>query len=202
MDKMECRFLDAGAINCELRAMGEGGKEVITFNAIQYGVWSEVLGGFFREKIEPGAADHLIDSGEVYSVINHDNNLILGRQSNNRLKLERVGDNIVATVDPPDGLTYANDLKINVRERNILGASFRFTVDPEDEEWDTTKDIYERRIKKFSGLYEVGPVTNPAYRSNSTKIEKRDIDGGSYNHIQDTSRLNDELALTFIDTLI
>lgn len=201
MDKIESRFLDAGKINCEVREKDENGKELIRFDPIQYNVWSEVLGGFFREIIEPGAADHLLNSGEVYSVINHDNNLILGRQSNNRLKLERAGDKIIATVDPPDGLSYVNDLKINIREKNIIGASYRFTVNPEDETWDTSKDIYERRIKKFSGLFEVGPVTNPAYRGNGTRLEKRDVDQLNYDHQAETENLNDEVTCIFIDLL-
>lgn len=202
MAQFESRLL--GDTSIEVRAAGD--KEVIRFNAIQYDKWSETLGGFFRERIVPGAADHLLD-GDVYSVINHDNNQILGRTSNNRLSLKREGNNVVAEVAPPAELSYVKDLKVNIAERNIVGASFRFTVDPEGETWDTTKEIYERTITKFSGLYEVGPVTNPAYKGDSVTITKRDVDDKTTlpppadtegDATKETQELQDIVTQTFI----
>lgn len=203
MNKIESRFQDLP--NCEIRT-NEQGKEVITFDAIQYGKWSEVLGGWFRERIQQDAADHLLNSSDVYSVINHDNNMILGRQSNGRLTLKRDGNNIVAEVTPNDELSYVKDLKINIKDKNIQGASFRFTVAEDGEIWDRSKPIWERTITKFGGLYEVGPVTDPAYRSKSVKLEKRDFDSlteiekqedekRKQEIIQETENLNDELTL-------
>lgn len=187
----------------EVRA--DGDKEVIRFNAIQYDKWSEVLGGFFRERIEPGAFDHLLYR-DIYSVVNHDNNQILGRASNNRLTLKREGNNIVAEVHPPADLSYVKDLKVNIAERNIVGASFRFTVDKDGETWDTSKDIYERTITRASGLFEVGPVTNPAYKGDSVTITKRDVDDQTtpppteIDHSAETQELQDVVTQIFLTT--
>lgn len=160
----------------EVRA-NEDGTEVIVGRGIPYNQWSQTMGGWFREIIEPGAADHLLE-GDIYASVNHDDNQILGRRSNGLLKLTTSVAGVDYEVNPPEGLRYAEDLKINVKARNIVGSSFRFQVDTEnggEEEWDTSKEIYERRIKKFSALVEMGPVVNPAYRGRATKIAKRDF---------------------------
>jgi phage head maturation protease len=73
--------------------------------------------------------------------------------------------------------TYAKDLQDAIRTGDVTGSSFGFSI--EDEEWvwankrtdGGKKDL--RIIKKLKRLYDVSPVTYPAYQD--TSVAKRSM---------------------------
>lgn len=146
----------------ELR-VDDGDQRRLTGYAAKFGKWSEDLGGF-REKIAKGAfADVLRD--DVRCLKNHDPNLILGRTTSGTLKIEENSVGLRFTADLPD-TTTGRDTAEEVRRGDISGCSFSFRVLEDD--WKYLEDgSIERTILRFKSLYDVGPVTYPAYPDTS-----------------------------------
>jgi len=146
----------------ELR-VDDGDQRRLTGYAAKFGKWSEDLGGF-REKIAKGAfADVLRD--DVRCLKNHDPNLILGRTTSGTLKIEENSVGLRFTADLPD-TTTGRDTAEEVRRGDISGCSFSFRVLEDD--WKYLEDgSIERTILRFKALYDVGPVTYPAYPDTS-----------------------------------
>src|SRR5690606_41061588 len=61
--------------------------------------------------------------------------------------------------------SYGRDLIVNLQRRNVKGSSFTFIV-PQggDRWWEDENGVVHREIRELI-LYEIGPVTDPAYLS-------------------------------------
>lgn len=161
IDKGERRFYSA-----EVRASKES-RQVDGYAAL-FNSDSEVLYGSFIERIAPGAFDEVLKDDAV-ALFNHDPNLVLARN----------GKTMVLTQDDK-GLRYqfeapnttaGNDLIENLRNGNISQSSFGFTV--AGEEWTCSEDRSKpsvRTITKIKRLYDVSPVTYPAYPDTSVGL--------------------------------
>lgn len=154
----------------ELR-VDDGDQRRLTGYAAKFGKWSEDLGGF-REKIAKGAfADVLRD--DVRCLKNHDPNLILGRTTSGTLKIEENSVGLRFTADLPD-TTTGRDTAEEVRRGDISGCSFSFRVLEDD--WKYLEDgSIERTILRFKALYDVGPVTYPAYPDTSVAARSLEV---------------------------
>ncbi|MEN6334124.1 MAG: HK97 family phage prohead protease [Phycisphaerales bacterium] len=160
-DKPEIQGIESRVLTAEdmeLRVEGDKAPR-LTGYAAKFNRWSEDLGGF-REKIAPGAFSAVLKD-DVRCLKNHDANLILGRTSSGTLKLESNSVGLKYTVDVPD-TTTGRDTVEEVRRKDITGCSFSFSVLEDD--WRYLEDgSIERTIIKLRSLYDVGPVTYPAY---------------------------------------
>tara|TARA_R100001163_G_scaffold8617_2_gene8467 strand:+ start:3704 stop:4957 length:1254 start_codon:yes stop_codon:yes gene_type:complete len=148
--------------NIETRVeSNEEGKDVVVGHASVYNSRSNNLGGFY-EYIEKGAfTDELIAKSDVRALINHDPNLILARSTSGTLKLQADEKGLRYEFDMPD-TTYGKDLAISMKRGDISQSSFAFTVS--EDQWDTDEDGNNvRTITKIDQLYDVSPVTYPAY---------------------------------------
>lgn len=135
----------------------------ITGYAAKFGKWSEDLGGF-REKIRVGAFDDVLDD-DVRALKNHDPNLLLGRTKSGTLRLTANKTGLRFEIDPPD-TNVGRDTVEEIRRGDISGCSFGFII--ETDEWRYLQDdTVERTIIKFRKLFDVGPVTYPAYPDTS-----------------------------------
>lgn len=126
--------------------------------------------GWFEEVIDSRAFDGC-DMSDVVAVFNHDESKPLARTSNNSLELSVDDGGLKFRFDIPE-TSYGNDLLTNIRSGVISECSFAFSV--EDQDWDESGDITLRTIKKISRLYDVSPVTRPAY--NDTSVALRSFD--------------------------
>ena len=143
----------------ELRAEAdEAGRRLAGYAAV-YDALSENLGGF-RERIDPGAFDGVLDN-DVRALVNHDASQVLGRTRSGTLRLATDDRGLRYSVDLPD-TSYADDLYQAVQRGDVSQSSFAFTVD--DDNWTEDDDgRLVRTIKKVRRLYDVSPVTFPAY---------------------------------------
>jgi len=123
-----------------------------------FGKQSEDLGGFV-EIIAEGAFDGRLND-DVRALFNHDQNLILGRTASNTLRLSIDANGLGYDCDFPD-TTYARDLMESVKRGDVNQSSFAFTV--EEDEWLHENDSIVRVVHKVRQLYDVSPVTFPAY---------------------------------------
>ena len=145
------------------------------------------IDGMFREKIAPGAFSNSLD-GDVRSFFNHDSNNVLGRTSSGTLRLSEDSTGLKYEVDLPD-TQIARDLQVSMDRGDVDGSSFAFTVTRE--RWDETGDVPLRTIEEVN-LYEVGPVTVPAYPD--AKVALRSLEESRKANPEDRSSLDKFLA--------
>lgn len=151
----------------DLRAMDTGTAPVISGYAAVFNSPSEDLGGFI-EKIVPGAfAGGLND--DIRALWNHESRYVLGRTTNGTLSLAEDEHGLRFEVIPPD-TSYAHDLIELIRRGDVNQMSFGFQV--VDDEWHTEGGINYRTLKKVR-LFEVSPVTFPAYQETSAKARAK-----------------------------
>lgn len=139
----------------------DGAPSKIVGHAAVFNSLSEDLGGF-RETILPGAFTDAIGRDDVRALINHDSNLILGRNRSGTLVLSEDERGLLVEITPPD-TSYARDLMVSMERGDINQMSFGFSVAPGGASWgETTDGVYVRTLSKCN-LFDVSPVTYPAY---------------------------------------
>lgn len=162
---------------------------------IVYNQTTELYQGVY-EKILPGTfTASLSDNHTVKSFINHNPTEILSTTKS---------DPALQIIDNSEGLqfkspipptSYGNDLIVNLERGNIKGASFSFTINEGGEIYETLPDGSLLRTITSAEIYEVGPVTNPAYEQTEVGLRskeffdnmKRKLDEKEY---QDTRQLD------------
>ena len=148
----------------EVRAeAGADGKPMIRGYAAVFNQLSEDLGGF-REQLSTGAFSDAMSNSDVRALVNHDPNMVLGRNKAGTLAMREDAAGLYVEITPPD-TQAARDLITSMQRGDINQMSFAFTVAREDQTW--TRDgtgPWLRTIKKVSRLYDVSVVTYPAYQ--------------------------------------
>lgn len=147
----------------ETSAEGDAQKRTVTGYAAVFNSPSEDIG--FIEIIEPGAFREAIPTSDIRALFNHDPNLILARTASGTLKVQEDDKGLRYEFDIPD-TTFGNDFRVMLQRGDVSQSSFSFTV--KEQSWETKKkdngDVeYTRRVKKVERLYDVSPVTYPAY---------------------------------------
>ena len=127
--------------------------------AARFNELSEEMWGM-REKIAPGAFKEAIGKSDVRALWNHDPNYVLGRTKNGTLQIREDEQGLFYEVTPPDA-QWARDLVESIKRGDVDQSSFAFTVDVE--QWDESGNPVVRTIVKVRELYDVSPVTYPAY---------------------------------------
>jgi HK97 family phage prohead protease len=159
----------------ELRvAEGEkaGDPPVLDGYAAVFNMLSEDLGGF-REVIHPGAFKKTLDEADIRALINHDPNMVLGRNKAGTLELAEDIHGLRIHNTPPDN-SYARDLLNSVKRGDIDQMSFAFeTV---RDEWkivnDGDKEIVTRSLIEVR-LFDVSIVTYPAYPQTTVMVRSK-----------------------------
>ena len=152
----------------EIRSVN--GQPVLTGAFAVFRSYSQNLGGFV-EIIEPGAFDGAIAAQRdqpIAGVFNHDANQLLGMSDNGTVTL--TADGTAARYDI--SLNMKDPTAIGVAEKvsrgDLRGSSFQFSMPPDGsgESWSLTDQGFPlRTISRVGALYDVGPVTWPAYRA-------------------------------------
>ena len=148
----------------------------VTGLAARFNSRSENLGSPerpFHEVILPGAFDDVLGD-DVIACFNHDENIILARSKNGVGSLKLTVDNVGLhySFEAPN-TTAGNDLLESVKRGDIAASSFAFTIAEGGDivTRDATGTL--RTITKLSRLYDVSPVSRPAYAA--TAVSARAI---------------------------
>ena len=124
---------------------------------------SEPLWGF-REIIKPGAFDDVLGD-DVRGLFNHDPNFILGRSSSGTLSLSVDDKGLRYDIVAPATQTIRDLVLAPMQRGDINQSSFAFRVARDGEHWyEDDEGIVIREISRFSRLFDVSPVTYPAYQ--------------------------------------
>lgn len=164
--KRETRVLPVSDVELRTVQRDDGEEEHhLTFTAPPFDHWSVDLGGF-REKINPKA---FADSDEdVIATLEHNNSLLLGRLSNDTLKMETTKKGIHWDVLLNLEDSAGRDAKTRAERGDYKDASFEFSV--LGDEW--SEELDEREVMKGI-LYQAGPVANAAYEMNDVTVAQR-----------------------------
>jgi HK97 family phage prohead protease len=132
---------------------------------VVFNEWSEIFPGF-QERILPGAIE---PTGVVKSYFNHDPSQVLSTlESDPPLEIIESADGLSYS-SPIPPTSYGKDLAVNLQRGNVKGSSFAFFVpDGGDRMWEDSGTIY-REVNKLL-LYELGPVTDPAYIKTTAQV--------------------------------
>lgn len=157
--------------NTEFRIEKREGKEtLVKGHAAVFDTLSENLGGF-REKIRVGAFDNVL-TDDVRVLFNHNSDLILARTTANTARIGVDSTGLPFDYDSGDH-SYSRDLIISMERGDVTQASFGFIVG--EDQWDEDDDgRLVRTIIKIKRLFDVSPVTFPAYPD--TDVAKRSMD--------------------------
>lgn len=146
--------------------------------AARYNVLSHELGGF-RERIKPGAFRSAIKrQDDIFCLVSHDANRILGRSSSGTLQLRDTDDGLAFDCELPD-TQEGNDTATLLERQDLRECSFGFICDKADQAWDD--EDYEdergmkcrgtvRSISNFSRIVDVSIVPTPAYPATSVAV--------------------------------
>lgn len=170
-DGAEVRCLMTGL---ELRAAPAGSDSpgtVFGYAAV-YNMLSEDLGGF-RELIRPGAFADVVRTCDIRALANHCPNRLLGRLKAGTLRLKDTALGLADEIDLPN-TQVGRDTAVSVGRGDMDGQSFSFAVEPEDVEWDWNTTPPTRIIHRFSKVFDVGPVTDPAYTDTTAAMRSMD----------------------------
>jgi HK97 family phage prohead protease len=137
--------------------------------AAVFNTLSEDLGGF-REMILPGAFDGRADD-DVRALFNHDDRYVLGRTAAGTLQLNIDEKGLQYDAVLPATQTIRDLLVEPMRRGDITQSSFQFTVAGGGDTFTEDDDgRWQRSIVKVSRLYDVSPVTFPAYPEASSGV--------------------------------
>jgi uncharacterized protein len=169
MKDMEIR-----TFNAEVRSNDKKEARVIEGIASVFDKISDNLGGF-REIIHYPAFGNLITSNDVKALINHDPNLILGRnQKSKTLRLFENREGLNFEVDPPD-TSYANDLLVSMERGDIDQCSFAFKVADGGDWWEERDDFLLRHVTQYEEIYDISIVVYPGFPQTTAELNGRKI---------------------------
>lgn len=157
----------------EMRMEAEG--NTVAGYAALYNSRSEEMFGFVEE-IEPGAFD-AADVSDVRALFNHDPNMLLARTSSGTLRLTTDARGLKYEFELPD-TNAGRDLRELLRRGDVSQSSFGFTID--EQAWEEREGIPVRKIKKVKRLFDVSPVTYPAYPD--TQVALRSLEQWKAEH--------------------
>lgn len=140
------------------------------FNELSVELWG------FREKIAPGTFAESIGQDDIRALFNHDPNHVLGRNKANTLSLREDSIGLMMENTPPD-IEWARGLLETIHRGDVTQQSFSFET--LDDSWETIDGENIRTLKRVK-LYDVGPVTFPAYPQ--TDVAARSLSGLNVDH--------------------
>lgn len=132
--------------------------------------------GYFEEVIAPGAFDYALQKDyDIRCLFNHESELILGRTKSNTCKVFVNAQGNLEYTWVPD---YENPTHVSVvrsiMRGDITQSSFAFTI--REQVWTESEkygNMGKRVVNVIEDLYDVSPVTYPAYED--TEADARSI---------------------------
>lgn len=142
---------------------------------------------YFEEVVAKGAFKGVLEEladghQDVRSLFNHDANYVLGRTARDgfaaTLTLKETDSGLWTETEAPEAGENPNaDTVIsNIKRGAVTGMSFAFTVKKQEWEFFDSPDgetLDRRTITEVGTLYDVGPVTYPAYAQTSVGLRAR-----------------------------
>ena len=152
----------------------EGSKNLIVGYAARFNEWSHDLGGF-RERIAPGAFSEALKDTNILGLYNHNPDHLLGRNGAGTMKTWEDSEGLMYEIDADVEQQFVSDLLRKLERKDLFGSSFSFRLRYDDTTWEWqeeegSEELPSRTILRVEKIYDVGPVTQPAYPTTTTGI--------------------------------
>ncbi len=156
----------------EFRAAEQDGQKYIEGYFVVFGGVYELWPGA-TESVDPHAFDDTL-GGDIRALINHDTTLVLGRTKAGTLELKVDSRGLWGRIRVNQADGDALNLYSRIERGDVDQCSFGFEILEEETEWRDDGSVHWtiKRVK----LYEVSPVTFPAYEDTSVSARRRDYD--------------------------
>lgn len=150
---------------------GLGAKPWFVGYAARFGVDSlDGAVGEFTERIRPGAFRKVVEKSMCRALWNHNDDYPLAKYPNNLILAE---DEIGLRFEcPVSRAQYAIDLQHNIEDGIVEGNSFSFVCQKDSWHVDE-RGRHIRTIEEVGQLWDVGPVTYPAYGDGGLEVARR-----------------------------
>jgi HK97 family phage prohead protease len=123
-----------------------------------------------------GATSDSIGRDDIRALFNHDPNLVLGRNRSGTLRLSEDSEGLHYEVDMPD-TSYARDLTEAMQRGDVSQSSFGFKVaGPDGQDFAEDEDGFPLRTLSKISLFDVSPVTYPAYTDSTSGVGSRALE--------------------------
>jgi uncharacterized protein len=159
-----------------LRTKRDGDKRTVGGYAAVFNKASENL-GIFRavyEKIAPGAFKRSLKQDDIRAFWNHNVDHILGRTTNNTLRLSEDSYGLEFDLDLPD-TTMGRDVFTSIERGDVSSMSFGFRVVSDKVERPEKENDPIMRTLLDVDLVEVSPVVFPAYPQTEVSARGGDV---------------------------
>lgn len=172
MRNYEQRYFDT-----EFEVRTEGNALILEGYALKWDARSKNLGGF-KERVIEGATAKTIQESDIRALFNHEPNMILGRNKAGTLDLSNDTTGTHYRINGDMRQSYVKDLAIAMERGDVTQSSFGFrVVGPEGQEWSEDEDGFPLRTLREIQLFDVSPVTYPAYEDSTSGLGKRALEG-------------------------
>jgi HK97 family phage prohead protease len=169
-DGREYRYLTTPV---ELRADGDGPRRLVGHAAIfdtdtdigPVDSWG------WRERIAPGAFRTAIAEDDVRALFNHDPNIVLGRNRAGTLRMLEDAVGLAVDILVPDTV-YGRDVLTLIERGDVSQMSFGFAIRTGGQMWEEMPDGVIRRTIKDVQLFDVSPVTFPAFPATDVAVRE------------------------------
>lgn len=166
----------------EHRVASSGGSaRVIYGHAAVFELTTELRPGL-RERVARGAFSESIQVDDIACLFNHEANLLLGRNSSKTMRIAEDDRGLAFETDVDERQSYVHDLLISIDRGDVRGGSFGFEALRDSVVFDRQTETMTRTLEKAK-LWDVGPVTFPAYPQTDTGARAARIDGVSLDDI-------------------
>lgn len=156
----------------EFRAKEEEEDRYIEGYFIRYNEETELYPGFFEE-VKREALEKTLDK-DIRCLFNHDTSIVLGRTGNNTLILKSDDKGLYGKVKINKNDNQAMDILARIERQDINACSFGFDIN--DEEIEHRDDGTVKAVIKDIELFEVSPVTFPAYPTTTINARKNQVE--------------------------
>lgn len=182
---VESEGVEVPLLRVERRAAAEGSDDKTAYivgYAARFGVDSlDGAVGEFTERIDPGAFAIVSERRGrknplmTRALFNHDSNMPLARYPDTlKLSVDDIG---LRYEFPVPDTTYGKDLLTLIEGGIVRGSSFSFTIAKDGEQWSVDEQgRHIRTITRVGDLFDVGPVTYPAYGDGGLEVARRSYD--------------------------
>ena len=172
IDSAERRFF-LTPVTVEMREGDDDKPAVIEGMAALFNSRTKI-GNWFEEEVLPGAFDDVMKD-DVRCLFNHNPNFVLARSVDGKgtLSLEITKKGLKYSYTTPNR-SFAKDLEDAIDSGDVSGSSFSFKI--KEQKWIARKDDVDlRQIVKFDTLFDVSPVTFPAYPDASVGKRSQEV---------------------------
>lgn len=179
---------------CAIETRADGSKMLTGYGAVfyradepgtEYQLWSDLY-----ERVSRSAFDVALKrKDDARGLFNHDANHILGRTASGTMRLSVDDVGLRYEIDLPN-TPQAQAVAEAVARGDVSGSSFSFRVEKQTFERDAKRNAEIRTIEQVE-LFDVGPVTFPAYQA-TTSAMRADGDGDDARQARDDWRRTQE----------